>query len=67
MARKKTKRQRAIEICNNLTNTIKHMRSITYSHTMEMFDDQYPRAQKNRLKRIRTKLIEKYGLSRGLL
>ena len=67
MARKKSKRQRAIEICKNLAGTILHMREITYSHTMEMFDDQYPRARKNKLERIRNNLIKKYGLSRRLL
>ena len=56
-----TKRERAIEICKNLTQTIDKIQGAPIEHKNEVFE--LPRADKNQLKRIKKKLIDKYNLT----
>ena len=58
-------KQKAIEICNNLTKTINEMTPNTHlEHKRETFE--IPRAKKSVLKKIRKKLITKYKLNINL-
>jgi len=53
-------RERALEICRNLEQTINKMgKSGQIEHKNETYE--IPRARKSKLIRIKNKLIEKYG------
>ena len=58
--RKLTKRERAIEICKNLTQTIDKIQGAPIEHKNEVFE--IPRARKSALIRKKQELIKKYNL-----
>ena len=58
---KLTKRQRAIEICKNLTQTIDRMKGTVIEHKNEVFE--IPRANKSALIKLRQEKINKYKIT----
>ena len=67
MRRKKSKRQRALEICKNLYGTFINMNNSRPIHNEDMFNDIGTRIKKSALKRMYNNLIKKYGFRRRLL
>ena len=60
--KKLTKRERVIEICKNLTQTIDKMNgSAPIEHKNEVFE--IPRAKKNALIKLRQEKINKYKIT----
>jgi len=56
-------KEKAIEICKNLTKTIKSMTKSSYiKHKNEVFE--IPRCNKSALERRRRELINKYSLNK---
>ena len=59
--RKLTKRERAIEICKNLTQTIDKIQGAPIEHKNEVFE--IPRAKKSALIRKKQEKIDKYNIT----
>ena len=60
--KKLTKRERVIEICKNLTQTIDKMRTPSHiEHKNEVFE--IPRAKKNALIKLKQEKIKKYNIT----